>query len=163
VTGFAKRPHVTSSYSVPTSTRTREASRMGQDIERSRVALIVEDDKELRALAVALLEETDLRVVEASSAEEALHYLNYLAGDVAFLFADVRLPCLMDGVDLARAVRLKWPWIRTVLTSGAPLEKDLDKALRQVRFMPKPWRALEVLMEAEKAAKSSGIITSTRA
>jgi hypothetical protein len=69
----------------------------------------------------------------------------------------------MDGVDLARAVRLKWPWIRTVLTSGAPLEKDLDKALRQVRFMPKPWRALEVLMEAEKAAKSSGIITSTRA
>ncbi len=136
---------------------------MGQDIERSRVALIVEDDKELRALAVALLEETDLRVVEASSAEEALHYLNYLAGDVAFLFADVRLPCLMDGVDLARAVRLKWPWIRTVLTSGAPLEKDLDKALRQVRFMPKPWRALEVLMEAEKAAKSSGIITSTRA
>jgi CheY-like chemotaxis protein len=35
---------------------------MGQDIERSRVALIVEDDKELRALAVALLEETDLRV-----------------------------------------------------------------------------------------------------
>jgi hypothetical protein len=62
----------------------------------------------------------------------------------------------MDGVDLARTVRLKWPWIRTVLTSGAPLEEDLDKALEQVRFMPKPWRALEVLMEAEKAAKSSG-------
>ena len=53
------------------------------------------------------------------------------------------------------ASRLKWPWIRTVLTSGAPLEEDLDKAMPQVRFMPKPWRALEVLMEAEKAAASS--------
>ena len=60
-----------------------------------------------------------------------------------------------SGVDLARTVRLKWPWIRTVLTSGAPLEDDFDKALRHVRFMPKPWRALEVLMEAEKAADAS--------
>jgi CheY-like chemotaxis protein len=128
---------------------------MGQDVECSRVALIVEDDAELRTLAAALLEETDLGVVEASSAEEALHYLSHHAGEVAFLFADVRLPCLMDGVDLARTVSLKWPWIRTVLTSGAPLEDDVDKALRQVRFMPKPWRALDVLMEAEKAVQTS--------
>ncbi|PVE21763.1 response regulator [Microvirga sp. KLBC 81] len=128
---------------------------MGRDVGCSRVALIVEDDKELRALAVALLEETDLRVVEASSAEEALQCLNYLAGEVAFLFADVRLPCLMSGVDLARTVRLKWPWIRTVLTSDTPLEEELDKALRHVRFMPKPWRPLELLMEAERSAEAS--------
>jgi CheY-like chemotaxis protein len=93
--------------------------------------------------------------VEASSAEEALQYLRYNAGDVAFLFSDVKLPCLMDGVDLARTVWLKWPWIRTVLTSDAPLEQELDKALRHVRFMPKPWRPLEVLMEAERAAEAS--------
>jgi CheY-like chemotaxis protein len=128
---------------------------MEQEIGCTRVALIVEDDKEVRALAVALLEETDLRVVEASSAEEALQYLYYNAGDVAFLFSDVTLPCLMDGVDLARTVGLKWPWIRTVLTSAAPLEQNLDQALRRVRFMPKPWRALEVLMEAEKAVEAS--------
>src|SRR3954447_6404544 len=128
---------------------------MGQGSDGTRVALIVEDDQELRALAAALLEETDLRVVEASSAEEALQYLRYNAGSVAFLFSDARLPSLMDGLDLARTVRLKWPWIRTVLTSGAPLEDDLDNALRQGRVMPKPWRPLEVLMEAEKAAEAS--------
>jgi CheY-like chemotaxis protein len=126
---------------------------MGQNTEHQQVALIVEDDIELRELAAALLEETDLHVVEASSGEEALHYLHHHAGEVAFLFSDVRLPYLMSGVDLARVVKLKWPWIRTVLTSGAPLEDDLDKALRDVRFMPKPWRALEVLMEADKAAQ----------
>ena len=91
------------------------------------VALIVEDDIELRGLAAALLEETDLHVVEASSGEEALHYLHHHAGEVVFIFSEVKLPCLMDGVDLARIVRLKWPWIRTVLTSGSPREDDLDR------------------------------------
>ena len=128
---------------------------MGQSFVCSRVALIVEDDQELRALAAALLEETDLRVVEASSAEEALHYLRHNAGEVAFLFADVKLPCRMSGVDLARTASLNWPWIRTALTSGAPLEDDLDKALLHVQCMPKPWLPLEVLIAAEKAAEAS--------
>jgi CheY-like chemotaxis protein len=126
---------------------------MGQGSECSRVALIVEADEELRALAVALLEETDLRVVEVSSAEQALQYLRYNAGNVIFLFSDVKLPCVMNGMDLARTVRLKWPWIRIVLTSDAPPAHDLDKTLRQVRFMPKPWLPLAVLVEAEKAVQ----------
>jgi CheY-like chemotaxis protein len=128
---------------------------MGRKIEPSRVALIVEDEPELRELAAALLEETDLDVVETSSAEEALDYLRKHGEEVAFLFADVRLPCLMNGVDLARTVRFKWPWIRTVLTSGVPLDDGSNDVLRDVRFMPKPWRALEVLMEAERATQAS--------
>ena len=126
---------------------------MGQRIEPPRIALIVEDDFEVRGLAAALLEETDLKVIEASSAEEALDYLRRHAEEVAFLFADIRLPCLMDGLDLVRTVRLKWPWVRTVLTSGRPLDQQEADVPRDVRFMPKPWRALEVLMEAEKAAQ----------
>jgi CheY-like chemotaxis protein len=153
--GFSNRLHINSFDSMPDPDRKWEASRMGQGSECIRVALIVEDDNDLRALAVALLEETELRVVEASSAEQALQYLRYNAGDVAFLFSDVKLPCVMDGVDLARTVRLKWPWIRTLLTSSAPLEENLDKVLKQVHFMPKPWRPLEVLIEAEKATASS--------
>jgi CheY-like chemotaxis protein len=127
---------------------------MGQKIESHHIALIVEDDSEVRGLAAALLEETDLQVVETSSAEEALDFLRRHAEDVAFLFADVRLPCLMSGVDLARTVRIKWPWVRTVLTSGGPLNDESSTVPRDVRFMPKPWRALEVLMEAERAAQS---------
>ena len=127
---------------------------MGQKMEPYRVALIVEDDFEVRGLAAALLEETDLKVVETSSAEEALDYLRKHSEEVAFLFADIRLPCLMDGLDLVRTVRLKWPWVRTVLTSGRPLEQQDVDMPRDVRFMPKPWRALDVLTEAEKAAQA---------
>ena len=127
---------------------------MGQRIEPNHIALIVEDDFEVRGLAAALLEETDLKVVEASSAGEALEFLRVHSEEVAFLFADVRLPCLMDGLDLVRTVRLKWPWVRTVLTSGNPLDQREGDVPRDVRFMPKPWRALEVLMEAERAAQA---------
>jgi len=127
---------------------------MGRKVDPARVALIVEDDVEIRGLAAALLEETDLEVVEAASAEEAVDYLRHHADEVAFLFADVRLPCLMNGVDLARTVRLKWPWVRTVLTSGQPLNATSDGVPCDVRLMPKPWRALEVLMEAERATQT---------
>jgi CheY-like chemotaxis protein len=127
---------------------------MGPKTEHQ-VALIVEDDAETRSLAATLLEENDLQVVEVSSGEEALHYLHHHAGEVVFVFSEVKLPCLMSGVDLARMIRLRWPWIRTVLTSDTPPADDLDKALRQVRFMPKPWLALDVLLEAETAAQAS--------
>ena len=122
---------------------------MGQRIEPDRVALIVEDDFEVRGLAAALLEETDLKVVEASSAEEALDYLNRHSEEVAFLFSDLRLPCLMDGMDLVRTVRLKWPWVRTVLTSGRPLDQDTGDVPRDVRFMPKPLQLDELLAQVQ--------------
>jgi DNA-binding NtrC family response regulator len=114
------------------------------------VALIVEDDPDVRELAGALLEETDLDVVEVESAEAALACLQDRGGEVAMMFADVRLPGEMDGVQLAKAACKLWPTIRVVLTSGDPgaLSEDLPEG---VTFMPKPWRGLDVLVQAEKA------------
>ncbi len=126
---------------------------MGRMIEPQQVALVVEDDPDIRELAATVLEETDLKVVEASSAEEALHYLRDHAEEVALLFADVRLPCLMSGVDLAKTVTSEWPWVRTILTSGAPLD-NADDVPGEVRFVPKPWAAMDVLVEAERAVRA---------
>ena len=116
------------------------------------VALIVEDDQDVRDLAAALLEETDLDVVEVESADAALAYLQERGGEVAMMFADVRLPGEMDGVQLAKAACTLWPTIRIVLTSGDPgaVSGDLPDG---VTFMPKPWRGLDVLVEAEKAVR----------
>ncbi|MBB4039953.1 CheY-like chemotaxis protein [Microvirga flocculans] len=122
--------------------------------EPVRVALIVEDDSEVRGLAAALLEETDLKVVEAASAQEAFDYLRQNADQVAFLFTDMHLSNLTDGSDLVRTVRLNWPWVRTVVTAGWPVDPLFDDMPGDVRFMPKPWRALDVLMEAERAAQA---------
>ena len=117
------------------------------------VALIVEDDPDVRDLAAALLEETELDVVEVESAEAALAYLQERGGEVAMMFADVRLPGEMDGVQLAKAACTLWPTIRIVLTSGDPgaVSDDLPDG---VTFMPKPWRGLDVLVEAERAVRN---------
>ena len=114
------------------------------------VALIVEDDLDVRDLAAALLEETELDVVEVKSADAALAYLQERGGEVAMLFADVRLPGTMDGVQLAKAACTLWPTIRIVLTSGDPgaVSNGLPVG---VTFLPKPWRGLDVLVEAERA------------
>ena len=122
---------------------------MAQAARSAHIALVVEDDPDVRSLAAALIEETDLDVVEEDSAEGALAYLKRHAEEVALLFADIRLH-RMDGVELARIVQRDWPWIRVLVTSGNGGERVRDLP-RGARFMPKPWRALDVLMEAERA------------
>src|SRR5215218_8805293 len=82
------------------------------------MALIVEDDPDVRELAAALLEETDLRVVECEDAEQAMAVLLREGDNVAMLFTDIRLPGLIDGVDLARRAKAVWPHISVVMTSG---------------------------------------------
>ena len=123
---------------------------MGHAENTARIALVVEDDPDVRSLAAALIEETDLDVVEEDSAEGALAYLRRHAQEVAFVFADIRLR-RMDGVELARIVKRDWPWIRVLVTSGNPGDR-LGELPRGARYVQKPWRALDVLIEAERAA-----------
>ena len=123
---------------------------MGAMQPEPHVALVVEDDPDVRELAAALLEETEFDVVEVESAEAALDYLQEQGGEVAMIFADVRLPGTMDGMQLAKSACTLWPTIRIVLTSGDPSVRR-DDLPECVTFMPKPWRGLDVLVQAEKA------------
>ena len=119
--------------------------------QRPMIALIVEDDPDLRELAAALLEESDLRVVECESAEEAMSALVRDGDDVALVFTDIRLSGLLDGIDLARRVKVLWPQISMIVTSGYAQTKP-EALPESVTYMPKPWLALDVLMQAERAA-----------
>ena len=124
---------------------------MATHLPNASIALIVEDDPDLRVLAAALLEESDLRVVECEDAEQAFAELCRRAEDVALIFADIRLPGLLDGVDLAQRVSVLWPHVTILVTSGYPGERV--RALPDsVVYMPKPWLALDVLMQAEQAS-----------
>ena len=82
---------------------------MGQALPKCRTVLIVEDDAELRRLTATLLEDEQLDTVECQSAEAALAIMLMRGRDIAMIFADVRLAGVMDGVDLAWEVKLRWP------------------------------------------------------
>ncbi|WP_342107341.1 response regulator [Methylobacterium sp. SI9] len=127
-----------------------EAAAAATGAAHPRVALVVEDDPEIRALAETLLEETELDVIGCDSAEAALSVLQARGGEVALVFADIRLAGAMDGLQLARAVATLWPRARLVVTSGHTLPRP--ELPREAVFIAKPWRPLDVLVEAERAA-----------
>jgi len=126
---------------------------MGQAQPKRPTALIVEDDAELRSLTAALLEEEQLDTIECESAEAALAVLLIGGQEIAMIFADVRLRGVMDGIDLAREVKMRWPILPVILTSGHPRER-VGKLPPGVAYMPKPWQPLNVLITAEQALAS---------
>jgi DNA-binding NtrC family response regulator len=118
---------------------------MGQAQQKRRAVLIVEDDAELRSLMAALFEDEQLDIIECESAEAALATLLIGGREVAMIFADVRLRGVMDGIDLAGEVKMRWPLFPVILTSGHPRER-LGKLPLGVAYMRKPWQPLNVLI-----------------
>jgi CheY-like chemotaxis protein len=123
---------------------------MGQAQQKHRAVLIVEDDAELRHLTAALFEDEKVDTIECESAEAALAVMLIGGREVAMIFADVRLPGAMGGVDLAWEVKLRWPLLPMILTSGHPLER-IRELPPGVAYMPKPWQPLNVLIATEQA------------
>jgi DNA-binding NtrC family response regulator len=127
---------------------------MGQAPLKHRTVLIVEDDADLRSLTAALLEDQQLDIIECESAEAALAIMLMGGREVVMIFADVRLRGVMDGIDLAREVKMRWPHLSVILTSGHPRER-FGELPPGVGYMPKPWQPLNVLMAAEEALAST--------
>ena len=121
---------------------------MGQARPFKSIALVVADDLLQRELLVALLEESEMAVIECESAERALRALKSTGREVSMIFTDVNLPGKVDGVDLANFAAQHYPNVHVVVTSDVALQRSLpERAL----FMPKPWLPLEVLREAERS------------
>src|SRR6266516_3423529 len=128
---------------------------MGQAQQKRRAVLVVEDDAELRSLMAALFEDEQVDTIECESAEAALATLLIGGRGVAMIFADVRLRGVMNGIDLAREVKMRWPLLPVILTSGLPRER-VGNLPPGVGYMPKPWQPLNVLIAADQALASRG-------
>jgi len=122
------------------------------------IALIVEDDQDLLELTAMLLQEGGFDTIECQSAEAALAVMLLRSQDVTMVFADIRLSGAMDGVDLACELKMRWPQLKIMLTSGNSGER-LAHLPFGVEYMAKPWQPLNVLMAAERvrAIRASAI------
>jgi CheY-like chemotaxis protein len=126
-----------------------------------RRALVVEDDSVISELGALLLEQFGLTVSQVRTAEEAVDHLRACGGDVDILIADINLPGAMNGVALARSVAVLWPMISLIVTSGDPglhLTDLPDRAF----YVPKPWRALDIVSFAERAARADHSVQALR-
>jgi PAS domain S-box-containing protein len=107
--------------------------------------LVVEDEAEVRKIAVAFLHSLGYRTYAVSDAEQALDLLAR-HDEVSLLFSDVILGSGMDGVELARAVGKLRPGLPTLLTSGYehPALPAGDMAAEKPALLPKPYRREEL-------------------
>jgi PAS domain S-box-containing protein len=79
--------------------------------------LVVEDNVEVRRVAVRMLGDLGYRVTEATGPEEALDILRH-RDDIDVLFTDVVMPGKRTGYDLAAEARASHPGLRFLFTSG---------------------------------------------
>jgi CheY-like chemotaxis protein len=79
--------------------------------------LIVEDDVLIRAIVADELRSAGFSVAEAASADEALSYLK-AGGQTDLVFSDIWMPGSLNGLDLARQLRDKYPSLPIILASG---------------------------------------------
>jgi CheY-like chemotaxis protein len=116
------------------------------------LVLVVEDNTDLRALAVATISGLGYRTLEASHAAAALEHLDQ-AHDIDLLFTDVILPGGMTGVDLGEAALVRQPKIRILYTSGYTENAAAHNNITQSgeALLPKPYRR-EILAERLRSA-----------
>jgi PAS domain S-box-containing protein len=115
------------------------------DLHEEVSVLLVEDNEDVREMAVEMLERSGFRVIEAASGAEGLAALSHEPG-IAMLLTDVVLAGGMSGPELARQVLVERPEMKIVYMSGyAP--DDLDRSQGDMAghpFITKPFRRQEL-------------------
>lgn len=100
--------------------------------------------------AMDIVENAEMVPIQVATAEFALSVLEH-RDDVQILFSDIDLPGAMNGMDLALAVRERWPSIGLILTSGHMLSRSFLVPEGGV-FLPKPYSAQEVVRALQSMA-----------
>jgi PAS domain S-box-containing protein len=85
--------------------------------ERHPVVLVVDDSAEVAEVTSSLFEHLGYDTVYRESADEALKLLEEGAS-VDLVFSDIVMPGTIDGVGLANEVRLRYPGLPVMLTTG---------------------------------------------
>jgi CheY-like chemotaxis protein len=105
--------------------------------ESGRTVLVVDDEDAVRALACETLEMLGYRVLEADSGAKALDMLETVRPDL--MLFDYAMP-MLNGAELARLARLRWPDVPIVFASGYADTAQVEAALGgQAIILRKPF------------------------
>ena len=104
-----------------------------QDVSRSHMILLVDDDETVRETSADMLQELGYGVVQASNGNEALEVLASHRG-VDVMVTDIRMPG-MSGLELSDLASNRFCSLKIILTSGYFLPQPISR-----RFLQKPFR-----------------------
>lgn len=129
------------------SARDATPSRGGRE-----TVLVVEDEVEVRGIALAFLRSLGYITYESPDAESALMLLRQ-HDDIELLFSDIVLGSGMTGFDLAREAKLLRPDLHVLLTSGYERTADGSEPsdAGQYEILRKPYRREHLAAAVRKA------------
>ena len=110
--------------------------------------LIAEDESDLRELARIFLEGYGYKVLEAASAEQAIHTAAIFAGPIDLLLTDVIMPG-MSGPQLAENILSKRPQTRIVYMTGYTDDMVVQHKVLEpgVKVLQKPFGKVELALK----------------
>jgi CheY-like chemotaxis protein len=124
--------------------------------------LIVEDQADVRRLALSILKASGYRLLEAENAEQALQLSAGHAGGIDLLITDVIMPGL-NGRQLADRLAKERPGLKVLYTSGyaadvIALQGSLEPGMA---YLPKPFGAAQLAAKVREvlgAGKGPGTL-----
>lgn len=114
-------------------------------------ALVVDDQDDVREMAMALFTSLGYEVLSASNGSDALDLLRRTP-DIDVLFSDVVMPG-MSGLKLAKEARALIPGLKIILASGyAPQALTEGADIFDFGFISKPYTLAQILKQLRTAA-----------
>jgi CheY-like chemotaxis protein len=118
--------------------------------------LVVDDDDQVRAVAVRQLTSLGYRVIAAPGGAEALELLRAVL-DIDLLFVDVMMPDGMSGRECAEQARALRPGLKVLFASGyfegALVQRgDIDES---AEFLVKPHRKKDLAEKVQQVLKEA--------
>jgi CheY-like chemotaxis protein len=117
----------------------RETAEPAPQSAAAETILVVEDDPDVRDIALSNLEDLGYRTLVAPNGAEALAMLSRTP-EVDLLFTDLVMPGGVSGRELARAACRLRPGLKVLLTSGYAVPSEDDGAHEDFPLIPKPYR-----------------------
>jgi CheY-like chemotaxis protein len=107
--------------------------------------LVVEDDPDVRDLAVEILKMNGYTVYSAANGAEALGVLRR-ERDIGLMFTDIIMPGGMNGTQLAQAAMRVRPSLKILFASGYADSSILDPLMlgQGTSFVQKPYRPRDI-------------------
>lgn len=115
--------------------------------------LVVEDEPILRLDAIAMVEQAGFEAVEALSSADAIRLLEERL-DIRVVYMDLDMPRGRDGIEIAAAIRKRWPPIEIILTA-AYFTRESVRLPERAEFYPKPIDRIEVMEAMQRLAANA--------
>jgi response regulator RpfG family c-di-GMP phosphodiesterase len=134
---------------------------MPEDANTTQYCLIVDDEPRLRQVLVHLMRNDGFTCLEAGNGEEALAHLEHQT--VTLVMSDLRMP-KMDGLELLRRVRGRWPDTAVVMiTAVADVEVAVScLAIGAMDYLTKPFHLEEVRARVAQALEKRRLVVENR-